>query len=137
MTLTSTPRPGASEVNISASRVADRRRFYWSVAATGESVVTRPSPLNAPKATYDHDCYSARPDGYQHLMPDAPTARSVRFAVWDAARYVGEWKRGYAHAWSEDLRMYVNFNKCKWRGPLLPCAPAVAQLPGSRETQNL
>ena len=36
---------------------------------------------------------------------------TVRFSVWDAARYVADWTAAYAQAWSPDLGMYVNFNK--------------------------
>ena len=36
---------------------------------------------------------------------------TVRFSVWDAARYVSDWTAAYAQAWSPDLGMFVNFNK--------------------------
>ena len=36
---------------------------------------------------------------------------TVRFSVWDAARYVADWTAAYAQAWSPDLGMFVNFNK--------------------------
>ena len=42
--------------------------------AGGESVIKCPSPLNVLKYIYDHSCYSARSDEYQHLMTDLPVA---------------------------------------------------------------
>jgi hypothetical protein len=54
--------PGASEVNFTASRLEDRRRFYWS----------------------------------------------VRFSVWDAARFVSEWSYAYQKNWSPTLGTYVH-----------------------------
>ena len=46
--------------------------------ATGESVIKCPFPLNVLKdtlETYDHRCYLARSDEYQHFMTDSPSAR--------------------------------------------------------------
>jgi hypothetical protein len=41
----------------------------------GESVIKYSSPLNVLKDTYDHICYWARSDEYQHSITDSPTAR--------------------------------------------------------------
>ena len=46
--------------------------------ATGGTVIKFPSPLNVLKDTYDHICYWARSDEYQHLMTDSPAARLSR-----------------------------------------------------------
>ena len=45
--------------------------------AVGGSVIKCPSPRNDLKDynMYDHSCYCARSDEYQHLMTDSPTAR--------------------------------------------------------------
>jgi hypothetical protein len=59
-----------------APRCPDRQNSRRSLAA-GESVIKCPSPLNVLKDTYDHSCYGARSDEYQHLMIDSPTANAA------------------------------------------------------------
>ena len=48
------------------------RRAYR--LAEGEPVIKCPSPLKALKYAYDHSCYCACSDEYQHLMTDSPRA---------------------------------------------------------------
>jgi hypothetical protein len=52
--------------------VAARPAIGKVTSSPGESVITCPSPLNVLKYTYDHSCYGARSDEYQHLMPASP-----------------------------------------------------------------
>jgi hypothetical protein len=51
--------------------------------ATGGAVIKCPSPLNVLKDIYDHSCYWARSDEYQHLMTDLPwaTKTPVKYAL--------------------------------------------------------
>ena len=66
-----------AQQQISEKRIAKFLQLeeYEAALAGGESVIQCPSSLNVLKATYDHSCYLARSDEYQHLMTDSPAAR--------------------------------------------------------------
>ena len=53
------------------------RRVALPALAEGESAIKGPSPLNVLKDAYEHSCYRARSDEYQHLMTDSPMASQL------------------------------------------------------------
>jgi hypothetical protein len=55
-----------------AKQLTGRAGDLWLVLAVGGTGIECPSTLNVLKDTYDHSCYWALSDEWQHLMAGSP-----------------------------------------------------------------